>query len=306
MPGLVPYSQSTDGSDRGQGIDYSTDGGQTWAFSALPGCEQDCGANLSVSFVDPEHGFATIGPGQSGPTSLFSTDDGGAIWTRLGGVPDLGAISVGGPSPGAQIVFSSALDGWAVTGPTFGGGDEHETSPGGAVYRTTDGGVSWSPAPDLPPKEQFAPPTFFGTQDGVVLSNPGNAPSLSTSVFVTDDGGATWTAHRLPTIAGLATFKPRGLGFRFAAISPLNWRIDTGSALYSTTNAGRTWTRTVPTPKSDAGSVSSVVFPSSRNGMALSLPPTCSDPVSTPQVTECFPSLTVSTDGGSRWVPVKP
>ena len=305
VPGLVPYSQSEDGSDRGQGIDRSTDGGQTWTFSALPGCLQECGANLSVSFVDPEHGFATIGPALHGPTMLFSTDDGGATWTRLGGLPDLGEVVVDGPGPTAQIVFSSALDGWAVTGPTFGGSGQ-QTSPGGVLYRTTDGGASWSPASGLPSKDQFALPTFFGTHTGVVLSNPAGVPKQSTSVFVTDDGGVTWTAHRLPTIAGLASFKPRGLGFRIAAIGPANWKIDAGSAIFSTTNAGRTWTRSVPIPMSESGSVSSVVFSSSRDGMAVSLPPGCSEPNTVPHGPLCYPSLTVTTDGGNQWVPVQP
>ena len=305
VPGLVPYGQSANGSDRGQGIDRSTNGGRTWTFSALPGCLQTCGANLSVSFVDPAHGFATIGPGLSGPTMLFSTDNGGATWTRVGGLPDLGSILSGGPGPGAQIVFSSALDGWAVTGPTFGNGAQ-ASSPGGALYRTTDGGVSWSPAAGLSSKNQYALPTFFGSQTGVVLSNPEGTSNQSTSVFVTDNGGATWTAHRVPAIRGLATYKPKGLGFRFAAIGPATWKIDVGSALYSTTDSGRTWTRSVPTPKSNAGTVSSVVFSSSRDGMAISLPPACSVPVYVSQVNRCFPTLTVTTDGGTRWVPVKP
>jgi hypothetical protein len=65
VPGLVPYSQSVDGSDRGEGIDRSTDGGRTWTFSAVPPeCLQTCGP-ISVSFVDAEHGYAEASP-QSG------------------------------------------------------------------------------------------------------------------------------------------------------------------------------------------------------------------------------------------------
>jgi photosystem II stability/assembly factor-like uncharacterized protein len=298
VPGLVPYSQSKDGSDRGEGIDRSTDGGQTWTFSALPGCLQECGANLSVSFVDAEHGFASIGLERS--MRLFSTDDGGAIWTPVGGLPNLG-----GPTPGSQIVFTSTLDGWAISGPTFGGHGQ-VTYPGGVLYRTTDSGVSWSRAPGLPSKDQFALPTFFGSKTGVVLSNPEGSPKQSTSIFVTHDGGRTWTAHPLPTIAKLASLKPKGLGSRFAAFGPTSWRIDTGSALYSTSDAGRIWTWFVPIPASANGTVSSVVFSSSRDGMAISLPPGCSGPDYDPHGPPCFPSLTVSTDGGSEWEPVQP
>lgn len=298
VPGLVPYSpQSPDGSYRGEGIDRSTDDGQTWTFGTLPGCLQACGANLSMSFVDPEHGFAAIGSGQAGSTMMFSTDDGGATWTGLGAKHNLGGS--------AQIVFSSALDGWAVTGPTFGDHGQQKSS-GGVLYRTGDGGASWSPAPGLPSTDQFALPTFFGTKTGVTLSNPDGVPARSTLIFATDDAGVTWTAHALPTIGGLASLKPRGLGSSFAAIGPTSWKIDIGSALYSTSNAGRTWTWFEPAPMSEAGSVSSVVFSSSGDGMAISLPPGCSVPNFAAHGPQCFPSLTVSTDGGSQWVPEQP
>ena len=88
VPGLVPYSQSTNGSDRGGGIDRSTNGGRTWTFRALPGCIQACGAALFVSFVDPDHGFAAMGSDLSGSTELFSTADGGITWTPKGEIPN--------------------------------------------------------------------------------------------------------------------------------------------------------------------------------------------------------------------------
>lgn len=297
VPGLVPYSLSTDGSDRGEGIDRSVDGGRTWTFTALPGCLQACGSNLSLSFVSPEDGFASTGPGSTGSTMLFSTVDGGATWTSLGAKPLLGG--------GAQVVFTSPNEGWAVSTPNYGDLDPQEASIGN-LYRTTDGGASWVPVPGLPPNEQYALPTFFGATTGVVMGNPEGLPGQSTSIFVTDDGGGTWTARSLPSIAGLATLKPRGLGSRFAAITPTVWRIDIGSVLYSTADGGLTWTSLVPTPKTAAGNVSSVVFSSRRDGMAISLQPHCASPYSAPLESSCFPSLVVSSDGGASWVPVKP
>jgi photosystem II stability/assembly factor-like uncharacterized protein len=299
VPGLVPYSQSTDGSDRGEGIDRSTDGGLTWTFSALPGCLQACGANLTVSFVDPVHGFATNGPDESGPTMLFATDDGGATWTRTGSLPDLGSILVGGPGPGPQMEFASVLDGWAVTGPRY-GYDAKQVSPGGVLYRTMDGGTSWTRVSGLPAKAQYSLPTVFGTESAVVLSNPEGAPDQSSAVFVTHNDGQTWTAHRVPiSNARLSMKGARGLQFRFAAVGPASWKIDLGSALYSTVNAGHTWVRSVPKGRLASGPVSSVVFSSPRDGMAL-LPLTeCST------AGECLPSLTVTTDGGHRWEPVR-
>jgi hypothetical protein len=304
--GLVPFSESADGSDRGEGVERSSDGGLTWSFSDLPGCLQTCGGNLSVSFVDPDHGFATIGPGATGPTELFSTENGGATWTRSGSLPDIGSINIGGPGSSAQVAFSSVLDGWAVTGPTFGENGQTAT-PGGVVYRTRNGGTTWSPATGLPAKEQFSLPTFFG-DNGIMLSNPYGAPKQKTSIFTTSDDGATWMVHRIPTIAGLATFKPRGLGFRFAAISPSNWKIDVGSMIYSTSNGGKSWTTSVPRPSVGAGTVTAVAFSSQRNGLALlSYPPNCQKAVRDGStMSDCFPTLAATSNGGKTWMPVHP
>jgi len=296
VPGLVPYSQSTDGSVRGEGIDRSTDGGQTWTFTALPGCLQGCGADLGVDFVDPEHGFATTGPSPSSSTLVYSTDDGGTTWVRLAGSL---------PGWSAQVTFTSVLDGWAVSGPAF-GRDGRSTSPGGVLFRTTDGGMSWSPARGLPSGDRFGLPTFFGHDVGVVVSNPEGAPGRATSVFVTEDGGVAWRPRRLPDIPGLRDFEPRGLGSRFAAPGPEDWKIDTGSSVFTTTDAGRTWTQATPRPRSAPGSVSSVVFSTPRDGLAVTLPPGCTGLTTVPDGRQCFPTLVVSTDGGRHWSPVRP
>ena len=80
-----------------------------------------------------------------------------------------------------------------------------------------------------------------------------------------------------------------------------------GSALYSTTDAGRTWVRTVPTPQVAAGTATAVVFTSSGDGLALwSGPPHCDDPARPEEVSQCFPTMVGTTDGGTQWTPVTP
>lgn len=298
--GLSPPTKG-EASDRFNGIEHSTDGGATWTFTALPGCLQACGADTSLSFPDAQHGFALEGSVDGQQATVFSTDDGGATWAPVGNLPDIGSLDIGS----GQMVFSNAHDGWVTSGPTFGRGGQ-TTSTGGVLYRTTNGGTTWSKAPGLPPNDRYEVPTFFGTRHGVVVGYPDGKPSQAALVFETDNGGATWTAHRLPTDRGLIDYHQSGTGIPFAAIGPASWKIDTGSAIYDTVDAGRTWSRSVPIPESEPGSVSWVVFSSSSDGLAISLPPGCSEPDTVPNGNQCFPSLTVSTDGGSRWVPVNP
>jgi photosystem II stability/assembly factor-like uncharacterized protein len=299
VPGLVPYSQSVDGSDRGEGIDHSTDGGQTWTLSAVPpGCLQTCGP-ISVSFVDAEHGYAEASP-QKGDSTLFATDDGGSTWLPVASMPNLGSVLVGGPIATSQLLFSSKLDGWAVTGPSFYGpqGLHGQASrPGGTLYRTINGGFSWTKAPHLPPRLQYTLPVFFGANQGVVVAMRNIQSDRGTSVYVTDDGGATWARHPLPTLP-YAEFEPGNLQTRFAAIGPLSWRIDVGSALYLTDNGGRSWTTITPSPQSLPGGVSSLAFSSPTNGMAIGQPMRCSTPSA---LVSCFPTLLVTTDGGRLW-----
>ncbi|MGO8827555.1 MAG: WD40/YVTN/BNR-like repeat-containing protein [Acidimicrobiales bacterium] len=296
VPGLVPFSQSVDGSDRGEGIDRSTDGGRTWTFSAVPpGCLQTCGP-ISVSFIDAEHGYAEASP-QKGDSRLFATDDGGSTWLPVASMPNLGSVLVGGPIAQPQLLFTSKLDGWALTGPSGYGRQGQFTSPGGALYRTTNGGFSWTKAPNLPAGLQYTLPVFFGTNQGAVLAMRNTQSDHGTSVYMTDNGGATWVRHPLPTFP-YVEFEPGNLQTRFAVVGPLSWRVDVGSALYLTNNGGRSWTTITPSPQFAPGSVHSLAFSSPHNGMAIGQPLRCSTPST---FVSCFPTLLVTADGGHHW-----
>jgi photosystem II stability/assembly factor-like uncharacterized protein len=300
-PELIPSSQLPDASVRVTGVERSTDGGATWSFSALPGCLQACGDIPSLSFVDAEHGYAAVGADASGTTRIFSTSDGGTTWAPVSTWPAAG--------DGPSIVFPTVQDGWAVTGPTFGSYQQSGgqlTSAGGAIAHTTDGGVTWSEVPGLPAHVTYALPTFFTAQDGVVLGRAGSRSAAHPPppvVYATEDGGTTWTAHPVPMDrrddaradhVSLATSLP------FTAVTTTDWKLYLGPALYRTTNAGRSWARSVPTPVVAAGTVEAIAFASAPHGMAMMLKPSCA--TGTPG--ECYPVLSGTSDGGRHWAPI--
>lgn len=291
--GPLPAGQPNDGSVRVTGIDRSTDGGLTWSFTGLPGCLQECGNMPSLSFLDALQGFAAIGPDHGG-TQLFFTGDGGVTWVPVAGIPT---------ADGARIEFTSPVDGWAVGTYAFAGG----SGDAGRLYRTSDGGLTWSPAPGLPSNEAFQIPTFFNSNEGVLLGRDDSISMTSESlplVYDTEDGGTNWTAHRIPAVTkvDVTAFYDRtenAASVPFDAVSPADWKLYVGPDLYGTTNAGHTWVKVVPTPMSAAGSIGSIAFSSSTDGIAMVQKPGCA----VASGGGCYPVLIDTTDGGRHWLP---
>jgi photosystem II stability/assembly factor-like uncharacterized protein len=292
VPGLIPPGSA---SVRGSGIDRSTNGGQSWAFTPLPGCVQACGASISLSFTDAEHGFASIGPDQAGVNALFSTSDGGTTWSRVGTLPG---------TSGARIAFANDADGWMVNATVFVGGG----GQAGAMFQTTDGGVSWEQTTGLPESDLYQEPAFFG-EDGVVLGVArGDSSARSPLIFTTDDGGSSWTSHRTPSNRASGKWTSVGSGIPFSASSRTDWSLFVGPELYSTVNAGETWRRFVPRPTWQPGQMQSLVFTAANDGWAVTQLPGCEVPHQTAEERSqaCYPVLMASTDGGKHWSPRNP
>jgi photosystem II stability/assembly factor-like uncharacterized protein len=303
--GVIPPNDDVGAFRRAGGIEYSTDGGQTWTFNTLvPGCLVSCGAD-SVSFIDAKHGFAAGETSINGPsTMLYSTLDGGVTWHPVAIVPGGGAH---------DITFTTSDDGWAVTGPTDGTSSQNQgqvTDPGGTLYRTTDGGTTWSLAPGLPVTSRYELPTFFGQHQGLVLGQARGHKSKILAVYTTDDGGATWSVHPLPDDRAVATYATNNpvenSQFAFSAISLSQWKLFIGPYLYVTNDAGRTWMHSVPTPKLESGAVDLITFSSTSEGLAIAMPSGCAPYPNGGDSARCSPSLMRTTDGGKRWMASAP
>ncbi len=202
----------------------SDDGGRTWQ-------DLHAGRLVDPSFSDAEHGVALPYWDSSitSPLTPYATSDGGRSWTaepdpcdaahpHLEQVVAIGSdaaealcttIDTGSGKahwelvsiePHARSVISDSdaqeavLDGYYVAGLTM-APDGVGYLMGNGLYRTTDGGTTWTriSEPTLP--ESDLSPLWRGTvvTDSVAYFTLRAGSGLWTGVGVTSDGGATWS-----------------------------------------------------------------------------------------------------------------
>jgi hypothetical protein len=130
------------------------------------------------------------GAGQA-PAFLFRSRDGGKTW-----LPE--PAGQGGALPHANVQlrmrFSSSRDGWITDLNTFYGPPRVE------VYRTTDGGRSWSLTTFSVPARYATqlgngvalPPVFQNALEGTLKIRSALNGHVTTLVYGTNDGGETW------------------------------------------------------------------------------------------------------------------
>jgi photosystem II stability/assembly factor-like uncharacterized protein len=115
----------------------------------------------------------------SGEKFLFHTTDGGATWTLIS------RTTLGNPTPEAgvgelpngnavvQILFLDTTHGWMGL-----------NSPGVNLYRSQDGGVTWTEVTVAPPGVPVTSISFSDAMHGTVVTPEG--------AWTTSDGGTTW------------------------------------------------------------------------------------------------------------------
>jgi photosystem II stability/assembly factor-like uncharacterized protein len=181
-------------------------------------------------------------------TMLTPSTPGASNWVELGPT----AIPNGQTYGGARVIVTGRVTAIAA----------HPTDPSviyvatarGGVWKTTDGGVTWTPMSDhesslaigalaLAPS---SPDTLYaGTGEGHIyyytsafpLSSV-NASYNGSGVLKSTDGGGTWTLQGPPAFTGACFFR--------IAVDPTNPNLAYGATnvgLYRTTNGGTSWTQ---------------------------------------------------------------
>jgi len=177
----------------GNGMYKSTDAGKTWTHIGLDDTRQ-----IGAVAIDPRDAnvvyVAALGH-QYGPNAergVFKTTDGGKTWSRvLYKDEDTGAISLA-MDPQHPDTLYAAL--WQTRRPPW-NTYPPSNGPGSGLYKTTDGGKTWSQLTSgLPAKVGRIGLAIAPSNPARVYAQVDTSANLEQGgVYRSDDGGATWT-----------------------------------------------------------------------------------------------------------------
>jgi photosystem II stability/assembly factor-like uncharacterized protein len=193
---------------------------------------------ISVRFVNSLDGWGVT------ETQIVRTNDGGITWYNV-------------TSPGLAETGYSAVVEALDNGHVWVHLPDYDNYPhGGTLYRTSDGGLSWTSSSSPFSGADLA---FLDANNGWALADLGVATgSNAVSVFQTTDGGGTWTQKYTndPNLADSGDSLP--LGGLKAGIAPVNMQTafvygviyaPGAPYLFRTDDGGATWSEvSVPLP----------------------------------------------------------
>ncbi len=254
----------------GLGIFKSTDAGKTWRSMGLAATRQI--GKIVVDPADPDRVFvAALGHvyKANAERGVYRSTDGGAHWKKIladaKDPDDVGAVDLALDPKHPKTLYASLWatrrPPWAVYAPS--------NMPGGALYKSTDGGDTWKkltnglPADDFVGKIGVAVAPSDSNRVYAVVDDMGtaiapsfrvpapkgpDAPKPSGGIYVSDDAGATW---RL--VNSERRLWGRGWYFGQIAVDPANpdRAYDINTATYMTLDAGKTWVPVKGAPGGD-------------------------------------------------------
>lgn len=244
---------------------------QNWVHVDAPLPGQTIGR---VQFATPERGCISVEDGR-----LLRTADGGAEWETVALSPG-DTISVMS-DPAYAMSFINGNSGWIIG--TLGG---FENPSGAVIFKTTDGGSTWSKKLLAPWKTGlFA--RFVNENYGWAAVFTDTVPNDSMNISIpallrTTDGGETWT--QVSDRIGIFTFVDANNGWMVSDSLSVSGEPVAPHEILHTTDGGVTW---VSQYRSDLLIDTRIHFTDALNGWVVS-----------------GELILHTTDGGANWTPV--
>ena len=212
----------------------STDGGATWS---------DLVSDARLLAIDPQDGRTLYVLAGGSPPDLFKSTDAGAGWTRLSGLPARLHIVNLVVDPQNRATLYATVEGQDSTG-----------RPVATVYKSRDGGASWSESASGLPGTFFlgngAPGNPLPFASSALTIDPSNPNTIYltravTGVYKSTDGGTSWRAANLGMPRDPQEFPPCcGVG---VLIDPRNSNVlyttavPVGNIIFKSQNGGLSW-----------------------------------------------------------------
>ena len=183
-------------------------------------------ASYNIEIVDPQNVWFTTMDGTDGSVALdFGvTNDGGATWSPKTFSYDSEWLPIG-------ISAISGTTAWTAN-------YNRETSSSGAIFKTTDGGETWTRQGEELYQNSVSFLNvihFFNENEGYVQGDP---VSGNFEIYRTEDGGETWTAVSVPSVLNLEN----GMFGIVCSTGDISWFGTSMGRIYKTSDKGATWT----------------------------------------------------------------
>ncbi|MCM3905405.1 MAG: hypothetical protein ND866_27225 [Pyrinomonadaceae bacterium] len=186
----------------GDGVYKSVDGGDNWANVGLKESERISRILVDPSNTETVYVCATGKLWSDGDErGVYKTSDGGKTWTKIlkGANASTGCSMLSLDSQNPKTIYAGMWDfrrqGWTFRS----GGDGPEAFSGSSLFKSTDGGATWTELGDKSAKGLPAKP-WGRVAVAVAPSKPSvvyafiEAEPPKNGLYRSDDGGQTWSA----------------------------------------------------------------------------------------------------------------
>ncbi len=246
----------------------TTDGGQTW--NMIYQNDVDGFSFTSVSFVNENIGYVA-----GSDATVVKTTDGGLNWNTI--------IISGETNDLKDVCFVDENTGWVISA----------VSSTSNVYKTSDGGASWT-LDLVNSTSDFEDIDFFDANHGVVC---GGGVGVVDIYYTTD--GSTWTKAPVPVLGGFNYTRSDARAVGFADVNTVyitGWGSSVGmqpSIQLKSLDGGATWTFLVqPEQYRTYCNLNAIYIKDGQNGMSVG------------GAAYDGSVIVRTTDGGQNWIPI--